>query len=76
MATGPFLKRQYIDTGWTGRPTATTSRSPPSARSTAPSSASPAPLDTSGGPYTSGADVNNDIFGVTCELIDTDTVRV
>ena len=76
MATGPFLKRQYIDTGWTW------SANSHDFSITAVGAVDRAFVrlantsDTSGGPYTSGADVNNDIFGVTCELIDTDTVRV
>ena len=80
MATGPFLKRQYIDTGWDWAASSHTFTAP--GDFTAVGAVNRAlvrvanTFRTSGGPYNSTADVANDVFGLTAHFTATDAIEV
>ena len=75
-----FHKRQYIDTGWDWSANSHTFSAPTSFAAVGATSKAfvrvANTFRTSGGKYTSGADVVNNVFGVTARLTATDAIVV
>ncbi|HYN39200.1 MAG TPA: DUF1833 family protein [Rhodospirillales bacterium] len=80
MATGPFLKRQYIDSGWDWASSSHTFSAPGDFAAVGAVNRALVRVAntfrTSGGPYNSPADVGNDVFGITAYFTGTGAIEV